>query len=196
MPDQHAFMIDRAEAARFGNYVRKAEPDLADTWDGTWTSSLWERFAGAAWSLATPPILQPPFVVFHPRVLSCRLEVNETTGRLDAAVDVITPQPRPLQYMSAETGGVWQDWPIRSASGPLEYQLPDYDDVAKRPFLLTRATLMFALTYPKYRFPPASKLLPGLNGDNLVATARGSVRVLVDELNKLVDPVIRRIEAA
>ena len=83
--DSAAFWIDydydRENASdgvsRYGGYVRGSSA-LTESWDGTWDDSQVQqaRFAQAAWTAATAPVMSPGFVRCHPRVIDAVVQVN------------------------------------------------------------------------------------------------------------------------
>lgn len=178
--------------SRFGAYVRKSSA-LAECWDGTWDDPgiRQVRFAAAAWSTATGPVMAPGYVRHHPRVLAGRVAYNAWDGTLNGLVRLVTPWPQPLArscvWHSADSW--WEDWPTQPYGGEaVYYRKPDEDEVAARRYLMASVALIFPLS-PKAL--PAALAGPR---DDLEDRAREAVRVLTSAMNGVVAPVIEILE--
>ena len=178
--------------SRFANYIRGRAAMFSACWDGTYESSLAERFAVMAWDVATGPIMIPGYVRQHRRIMAADPAVSDWDGSLVARVDLITCQPRNLSYVP-NGGGFWRDWPAEaswSGDGDL-YAYPSGEDLTRSGYLLTSVSLQFAL--PAFTGLPAAPVAtPSLR--ELADTARTAVRVLARELSAIVDPVIAIID--
>lgn len=129
---------DRDQASdgisRFGVNVRKATA-LAQCWDGTWKDPVTRqaRFAAAAWSSATGPVMAPGYIRYHPRVLAGEVACNGWDGTLNGLVRLVTPWPQPLARSGAwHPADCWrEDWPAQPYGGDTVYdRAPDEDEVA------------------------------------------------------------------
>ena len=171
---------DRDQASdgisRFGAYVRKSTA-IAECWDGTWDDSGTRqvRFAAAAWSTATGPVMVPGYVRHHPRVLTGTVACNGWDGTLNGLVRLVTPWPQPLAqspaWHSAEAW--WEDWPTQPHGGDtVYYREPDDDETAARPYLMASAALIFPLSARALPAAPAGPC------DDIEDRAREAVRVL------------------
>jgi hypothetical protein len=189
----HDYDRDRASdgISRYGAYVRDRRHLFAEIWDGTFESSLTERFAALAWQIATGPVMSPGYVRRHSRVIGAAVEVSDWDGALIAAVDLVIPQPGPLRWARVATGGIWRDWPADTLAGPPRYYEPSGQDLASSPYLLASASLRFTVPPGRLPHPPAG---PGNARHALVETARDAVRELAGELNQILDPVIETLE--
>ena len=119
-----AFWIDEEDdrdlasdgISRFGAYVRQSSA-LAECWDGTWEDpgTRQARFAAAAWSTATGPVMAPGYVRHHPRVLTGKVACNAWDGTLNGLVRLVTPWPQPLAQSRAwhPADSWWEDWPTQ-----------------------------------------------------------------------------------
>jgi len=190
MPEHDPFWIDagydREHASdgvsRYGAYIRQAE---FSPWDDEGHPV---ELAVFAWRQATGPVMAPGYVRRHRRICAARLERSDWDGSLLAMVDLVIPQPRPLQWMrSDEDRGHWRDWPVEHAFFGADYFCePGTEELARDPYLLATASLRF--TVPSGGLPQ-----PHRDGAD-VATCQQSVAVVVAELNRIVGPVIKRIE--
>ncbi len=198
--DGAAFWIDdeydRQQASdgisRYGAYVRQAS-SVGESWDGTWEDPdiRQARFAAAAWSTATGPVMAPGYVRQHPRVLAGRAAYNAWDGTLNGLVRVVIPWPEPLAQSHAwQSGGSWwQDWPAgQLVGGRACYREPDDGETAARRYLMASAALIFPL--PAVMLPAA----PAGPRDDLEDRAREAVRVLTGAMNGVVAPVTELLE--
>jgi hypothetical protein len=187
---------DRDQASdgvsRFGAYVRQSAA-LAECWDGTWDDpgTRQARFAAAAWSTATGPVMAPGYVRHHPRVLAGTVACNGWDGTLNGLVRLVTPRPQPLAqspaWHSAEAW--WEDWPTQPHGGDtVYYREPDDDETAARPYLMASAALIFPLSARALPAAPAGPC------DDIEDRAREAVRVLTGAMNGVVAPVIELLE--
>lgn len=198
MKTADAFWIDygydREQASngvsRYGAYVRKGT-SLAECWDGTWEDPgiRQAKFAAAAWSTATGPVMAPGYVRHHPRVLSGKVAYNAWDGTLNGLVRVVTPWPQPLAQSCAWHPGdsLWEDWPVEPFGGEYHRE-PDEDETAARRYLMTSAALIFPLS------AGALPAAPAVPRDDLEDRAREAVRVLTCAMNNVVGPVIEILE--
>jgi hypothetical protein len=187
---------DRDQASdgvsRFGAYVRQPAV-LAECWDGTWEDpgTRQVRFAAAAWSTATGPVMAPGYVRHHPRVLTGTVACNAWDGTLNGLVRLVMPWPRPLAQSRAwhPDDSWWEDWTAqRYGGGTVYYREPDDDEVAARRYLMASAALIFPLSA---RSLPAAPTGPR---DEVEDRAREAVRVLTCAMNGVVAPVIELLE--
>lgn len=185
MAETRAFRIDRDETGRYGNYVRleKFEPYTDDFRAA--------ELAIFAWRRGTGPVMAPPYVHSHQRILSASLERSEWDGRLLACVDVLFSAPRelhaPLPADLHGRDGYWRDWPTewRFSTEHDVYCWPSGEDLAAGSYMLASVSL---------RFPVVADL-PEPHSDGADAeTCVEAVDILVETLNEVVTPVIRRIE--
>ena len=178
--------------SRFGAYVRKATAP-AECWDGTWDDpgTQQARFAAAAWSTATGPVMAPGYVRHHPRVLTGTVACNTCDGTLNGLVRLVTPWPQPLAQSHAwhPADPWWEDWPTQPYGGDtVYYRKPDDDETAARRYLMGSAALIFPLSA---RALPAAPAGPR---DDIEDKAREAVRVLARAMNGVVAPVIELLE--
>jgi hypothetical protein len=187
MSDTPAFWVDRSETERYGNYVRLAtfEP---------WTDSdRAVELAVFAWDRATGPVMSPPYVRRHERILSAALARNDWDGGLIACVDVPQPGPRgfraPVPADRLGRDGYWRHWPSewRFSADRDAYYEPSGEDLSAGAYMLASVSL---------RFPVGADLPdPGDTGAD-AETCTEAVEILVEALNEFVTPVIKRIEGS
>ena len=149
------------------------------------------RFAAAAWSTATGPVMAPGYVRHHPRVLAGKVACNAWDGTLNGLVRLVTPWPQPLAQSRAwhSAGSWWEDWPSQPYGGDtVSYREPDDDETAARRYLMASAALIFPLSA---RALPAAPAGPR---DDVEDRAREAVRVLTRAMNGVVAPVIELLE--
>jgi hypothetical protein len=135
------------------------------------------HFALGAWEVATRPMAESPYVRWHPRVLDAFCHrPGETRGPL-AVVELAAPAPVPLP-------SGWVTW-LRQAEG---YATPPYE----RPTALTTLELRVPLTAGRLPTPTRARAdgLPNLDD------AQASLEALVSELNDVVTPFLRELDAA
>lgn len=190
MSSSQAFWIDEeydrehatSAGTRYGEQVSRG----VDLFAGSWGDIAPVSFACVAWQIATPPLMSPGYVRWHRRVLDAGCVRNEWDGGLTARVTLVSPWPAALagsRHWAQDRG--WRGW--QDLFG--QFVEPTAHDLARVPFL--RASLLVEAPLPLDGLPTA----PEGPGDDLVATARRAVIALVRELNALLTPVIRQIEA-
>ncbi|MFI6503712.1 hypothetical protein [Nonomuraea typhae] len=181
--NSRAFWLE-SDCARYGAYVRQREHLFAEMWRDDPTA----EFATLAWRIARAPIMSPPYVRSHGRVLTAELKVSNYDGALVAVVELATAQPEVLRrFPRGEEGRWWSDWPSDSWTGRLYEPEVTEEDLAHRSYLLTSTKAVFAV-------PTAS--LPAVAGSALPLEdlARRSVAELVLLVNRVVDPLLDVIE--
>lgn len=179
-------------SSRFASYVRQAMPSFAEAWDGSWDADGTVLFACAAWRTATSPVMAPGYVREHGRILSAQIVRNDWDGSLAADVSLVTGRPASL---TRGWGGPdrWHDWPTEHPWGAGEVFLnPSGEDVSQRQYLMTSARLCFPMpeTQAALAVPHPGYAEPGVTEQE----AREAVEILVDALNEIVGPVLRKIE--
>jgi hypothetical protein len=175
---------DRGRADGSSRYAERVRHNVA-AFDESWGDIAPVTFACAAWRLATAP--PPPWVRRHRRILSVTCDRNPWDGTLTAHALLVSPLPAQLTTSREwwrDRG--WRDWPQTFG----QYLEPTDQDLTRSPFL--RTTLVIDTPVPLGALPPA----PSGPSDTLADTARLAVTVLVKELNELLNPIIRRLEAA
>ena len=167
--------------SRYAGQVR----DNVAAFDGSFGDIAPVSFACAAWRLATTP--SPAYVRWHRRILSAACDRNPWDGGLTAHVLIAAPLPAQLTSSREwwrDRG--WRDWPQTFG----QYLDPTDQDMTRNPFL--RTMLVVDAPVPVGALPAA----PDGPSDSLADTAHLAVSALVRELNELLGPVIRQLEAA
>ncbi|GGK88688.1 hypothetical protein [Mangrovihabitans endophyticus] len=184
---QRTFWIDEnfdrehAEAgqSRYGDQVRRHLDEFAEAWGDIAPTA----FAVAAWRIATT--LQPGFVRWHRRVVSAVCTRNAWDGGLTCDVAVVSPLPAQLTWSRQwERDRGWREWPQTFG----QYVDPTDRDLTRNPHL--RASLRIQAPVRLDDLPPAPD---GPDTDDVEATARRAVVVLVRELNDITDPVVDQL---
>jgi len=154
--------------------------------------------------------MSPPYVCLHPRIRSATIIRNEWDLSLGAAVQLVAPQPKPLRHLPVEgsplaapdvptspfgpAGTSWRDWPSEHSftlDTTLSYE-PSGQQVCRDPYLITTVELDFSMPCAQAALPvPAESWASGGLAEE---SARQVVEILVRELNRIVGPVLTRIE--
>jgi hypothetical protein len=168
--------------SRYGAYVRQA------TFTPWTDDDQAVELAVFAWDQATGPVMAPGYLRRHRRILLARPARSDWDGSLLACVDLVISQPRPLSYLrSDDDRGVWRDWPVQGAiAGSERFYEPDSDELARDPYLLTSASLRFTVPCGDLPHPSAYP--------QLTYAFEVAVTVVVQELNRIVSPVLERVE--
>lgn len=144
-------------------------------------------FACTAWTLATPPALDPGYVRWHRRVLHAWCVRNPFDGGLTARVELVSPLPAELTTTRAwwrDRG--WRGWPELFG----QFVQPSDQDLSRNPHL--RATLLVEAPLPLDGLPATPE--PGTGPDDVAAAAERAVAVLVRDLSDLVGPVLQQLD--
>jgi len=163
---------------RYAAYVVD-HADLFDPWgeapSGVTADPV--EFAIAAFRVATGPIMAPGFVRRHGRVCDYRAGRSEDDGRLLLSVTLAVPSPVRLPWS-------WRGWE-RDFHG--DYLEPD----DRRPTGLCRLELRWPVPTDLLAVPAPPKVarVPNLRD------ATRAVRVLVEQVNVTVGPVLADLEA-
>jgi hypothetical protein len=175
---------DTGTTSRYGNYLRQSarwfelidfdEPAVA--------------FAATAWKIATGPIMSPPLVHCHERILGVALQRSQWDGGMLAAVRLATPLPAALT--GARSSGGWYrgyggDGFLRG-----DFEGPSEEDLTKSAYLLAEAQVLWQLppdTLPSIREVPT-------NPAEIFRLAATCVEALVNGLNDEVGPLLERLE--
>lgn len=152
--------------SRYGAYLHQGAHRFLD-WDDEPTSDP-AAFAAAAWEIATSPVMSPPYVVTHPRVITC-VPHRDEDGRRALQVDVAMRLPARVR---AALPPVWRGWQ-HTRRGPF-YAPWDNDRTA------VYATVTVRLPFPATDRLPAAAYDGGLPH---TPTAKDAVRVLVAHAN-------------
>ena len=184
MNEPTAFWLDDLKHTATGRYADVLR-DNVGAFDGIWGDIAPVSFACAAWRLATPPGSDPGFVRWHRRVLEVRCERNTYDGSLNAHVEVASPLPAALGTSKTwwrDNG--WRGWPEIFG----QFVRPTEADLTKIPFV--RPVLLVDVPLPLDDLPPTPD-----GPDRLFAeTAHRALLVLVRELNRLVAPLVTRMD--
>ncbi|TMR98960.1 hypothetical protein [Nonomuraea basaltis] len=185
MAGTQAFWIDAGHEgtqARYGEQLRRwrhafAAAEGEPAAGGVTLDPL--HFALGAWEVATRPMAESPYVRCHPRVLDATCHRPEETRGPLAVVELAVPAPVPLP-------DGWSSWQ-RQDGGEPAYVAPPYE----RPTALTTLELRVPLAADRLPTPTRARAdgLPNLDD------AQASLEALVAELNTVVTPFLRELEA-
>ncbi|GAA0384303.1 hypothetical protein GCM10009530_39000 [Microbispora corallina] len=176
------FWLDRDDT-RYADQVRRDVGAFEDSFGDFAPIS----FACAAWRVATTPVMSPPYVRWHRRILSATCVRNTWDGTLNAEVRIAAPLPGALTASRVwwrDRG--WQGWPRVFG----QFVEPSPRETATLPFL--RASLLAQVPVPFEELPPA----PSGPDEHLAATAGRALAVLVRELDAVIAPIIAHLEDA
>jgi hypothetical protein len=190
-----AFWVDREYdrdnasdgVSRYAHYVNQHPPFKP------WTDNDQAvELAVFAWERATGPIMAPGYVRLHPRILAARLERNDWDGSLAAVVDVITGRLAELGQKWPPHPGThgWLSWPTENvfASDSIRYLEPSGEDLTKASYMLPSVSLRFPVTVTGL---PVREDYPLLEG-----ACEQAITLVVDALNRVVNPVIEALESS
>lgn len=162
--------------SRYGAYLRQNTAlFVVDADEGQTRNRL--DFAASAWRISQAPVMSPPYVVSHPRVLDAA-PIWDFEGRLAMAVDIATGVPREL---SAALRGRWVGW---SRQG--RWFLPDDND---RPVAV--GTAQFRVPMPADGLPAARYLA---TGEPDTEAAKQAVEIFCGRLNAALSGVFARFD--
>ena len=177
------FWLDR-DHDRYRDLVRAGHP-VHPVFADTLGDVAPVAFACAAWSLATPPLLDPGYVRWHRRVLSATCSRNPFDGGLTARVELVSPLPAELTTTRAwwrDRG--WRGWPELFG----QFVQPTHHDLSRNPHV--RTTLLIEAPLPLDGLPEAAEQDAGVE-----AAAERAVTVLVRDLGDLVGPVLQQLDS-
>ena len=179
----HDYDRERAEdgESRYGSFVT----DNVRRFKDTWGDIAPVEFTCVAWHLATAPMLDPGYVRMHSRILDAVCMRNGWDGGLTARVRIVSPWPAALTASRDwwhDRG--WRDWP--EVFG--QFVEPAEESLSRVPYL--RASLLVEAPVSLVELPPVPEQ-PGQVAEH----ASRAVTVVVRELNDLLVPVLRRLDA-
>lgn len=161
--------------SRYGAYLRQNTGLFVDP-DGGQTRNRLE-FAAAAWRVAQGPVMSPPYVTAHPRVLGAE-PTWDFDGLLAVTVDIALGIPRAL---SSALHGRWLGWSRRKG-----WFKPEDNDHA------------VAVATAQFRIPMSHNGLPATHylstGEPDTEVAKEAVRVLCGRLDAALGAVCARFD--
>lgn len=175
---------DIGTTSRYGNYLSSRTSWFAEI-DYEEPASA---FAAAAWRIATGPIMSPPLVHCHERILGVTLQRSQWDGGMLAAVRLATPLPAALT--GARSSGGWYRGYGGDGFFRGDFEGPSEEDLTKSAYLLAEAQVLWQLppdTLPSIREVPT-------NPAEIFRLAATCVEALVNGLNDEVGPLLERLE--
>src|SRR5262249_50987431 len=143
------------------------------------------EFARIAWRIATGPVMAPPLVRCHPRVLGARVGRSGWSDEMLADIRLACPRPQPLE-VAATVGGVY--WRAHRRTWDDAFAGVGEDDLVGDAYLLTEVRLLWQL--PVGTLPVIGEVPTSIRA--LFGAAVECLTVLVGALNRDVGPVIAR----
>lgn len=178
---------DTGTKSRYGNYLRQ---------DAKWFTLIdfdepATAFAATAWRIATGPIMSPPLVRRHERILGVTLQRSQWDGGMLAAVNLASHCPVVLANAKPTTGGWYRGYGGHGAFLRGDFEGPHEEDLAKgNRYLLHSSQVVWQL--PADTLPPIHEV-PTDPGE-IFQLAVGYVDALVVALNREVGPLLERLE--
>lgn len=171
---------DLGTSSRYMNYV-----DQRLDWFDLDHDDPRASVAVAAWRIARGPIMSPPYVCSHRRILEAQLIRSEWNGRLVATADLVSHRPPALDGLRDAQGFRARDWHLDEMADA--FHGPGGRDLEQRWYITT--TVNVAAELPDSLFdslPPLSR--------NVAATAHAYLPHLVAAMNTWLGPVINSLE--
>ncbi|MEU3455610.1 hypothetical protein ABZ671_18715 [Micromonospora sp. NPDC006766] len=176
---------DTGTKSRYGNYLYQHDKSFRDIW----TDDPSVEFARIAWRVATGPIMSPPLVRSHPRIMDVSLTRSDWNGEMTADVRLVSHRPQPLGNAKTADGAYYRDYRLNAWD---EYEGIGEDDLTRSSYLLTEVRLLWQL--PAGKLPTITEVPTG--SDAIFRQAVECLDVLVWALNREVAPVIEQLEAS
>lgn len=164
--------------SRFGAYVRQRAHLFVDDWEPLSPVS----FAVTVWSVATSPVMSPPYARLGADVWGISCHHGDEPGVL--VVDVEVRLPWPIELRDDETMRGWADW--------ARARRRDNDGVQLLDPVQDRVAALFSA---HLRVPIHEDLLPlpCRFGALDVVIAKRAVAVVSDQINAIAGPVVAQL---
>jgi hypothetical protein len=173
---------DTGTRSRYSNYLRQS-PSFGEIW----YDDPSVEFAAIAWRIATGPIMSPPLVHSHPRIMGAAVQRSDWNGEMIADIRLVSRRPQALFNAKTVGGTYYRDCqldPWGSYAGIGE------EDLTRNAYLTAELRMLWQL--------PAGTLstLTAVPTDHaaLFDQAVECVETLVRALNREVAPVIEQLE--
>lgn len=174
---------DTGTESRYGNYLHQRSESFRDIWHDDPSG----EFARIAWRIATGPIMSPPLVRSHPRVMGVTLERSEWNGETIADVQLVSHRPQPLGNAKTADGAYYRDYRLNAFD---EYDSIGSEDLTRNSYLLTAVRVIWQM--PAGTLPVIKEVPTGSAA--LFRQAVECLEALVGALNREVEPVIAQLE--
>jgi hypothetical protein len=190
MPDLNAYYLDwdydrrnadTGTGSRFGNYLRQSARSFAAIDDDDPAAA----FAATAWRTATGPVMSPPLVSCHGRILSTVVQRSQWDGGMIVAVRLATGLPSELFGARPSSGGYYRS----HGSTWGRFDGPGEEDLTKGAYLLPEAQVVWR--FPDGTLPAIRRVPTGHN--EIFRLAVACVEAIVDGLNREVGPLLERL---
>lgn len=177
---------DTDTTSRYGNYLRQ---------DARWFTLIdfdepAVAFAATAWKIATGPVMSPPLVRSHERILGVNLQRSQWDGGMLAAVRLATGLPAVLVGARTSAGRWYRGWGDSDGLFRGDFEFPAEEDLAKGSYLFAETQVQWQIPAGTLR---AIDVVPS-DPDEIFRLAVTCVKVLVAALNREVGPLLERLE--
>lgn len=169
--------------SRYAAYLADRDQSFREIWDDN--PSV--EFAALAWRIATGPIMSPPLVHSHPRIVRATAERSGWNGELVADIWLVSPRPAALANAKDSAGRWYRD---RQTDTWGEYEGVGEQDLTRAPYLTTTVQMLWQL--PTGTVPPIAEVPAA--GNALHRQALECLDVLVGALNREVGPILDLLE--
>ena len=174
---------DTGTTSRYGNYLRMNVASFREIW----ADNPSVEFAAVAWRIATGPVMSPPLVRSHPRILGASVGRSTWNGELVADVELVSPRPAVLANARTPDGRFYGDATLNAWG---EYEGVGEEDLSRGAYLLTSVRLLWQL--PAGIAPRITRVPTG--HDEIFRQAVECLKTLVWALNREVGPIIEELE--
>jgi hypothetical protein len=172
--------------SRYGNYLSSRTSWFAEI-DYEEPASA---FAATAWRIATGPVMSPPLVHRHERILGVTLQRSRWDGGMLAAVRLATRRPEALADARTPLNRWYRGWGDNGGFLRGDFDGPSEEDLTKGAYLLAETQVLWQL--PADALPAISEV--PTDPAEIFRLAVACVEALVAGLNREVGPLLERLE--
>ena len=163
---------------RLAEHLRRRSHLFADDWEPLSPVS----YAATVWSVATAPVMTPPYARVSPAVWGLDCRHGDEPGTLLVSLEVRIPWPDRHRDEAALRG--WGDWCQAPCWGSEVHQLTEPGE--ERPAALFSARLRVPI--PEDRLPTPVRF-----GETDACLARCAIATIAEQVNVLAGPVVAQL---